>query len=299
MAWTVVVNPAAGRGRTRRLLPELARRAESHADITGIHVAASADDARAHARKAADGGDDLVAVGGDGLVGLLAGVAAETGRRLALVPTGAGNDFAASLGYDTKHPLDAFGVLACGLDRAVDLGRARTADAAVGTWYTGVTATGFDAEANRWANEVSWLRGTPLYVAATFRTLVRYRPRSFTVTVDGEAHDVEAWMVSVGNNSRYAGGMHITPAARMDDGLLDVCVIGPLRVPAFMWSFPKVFSGRHVEHPLVTTWRGTEVGVAAHGDDDLEVWADGEQVGPLPATMTAVRAALTVLVPPG
>ena len=97
MGWVVIVNPAAGRGRTAKLLPDLLARIEAlntEGLIDGTHVSSSADDACAHARKAAEAGHDLVGCGGDGLVGMLAGVAAETGRTLAIVPTGAGNDFA-------------------------------------------------------------------------------------------------------------------------------------------------------------------------------------------------------------
>ena len=102
------------------------------------------------------------------------------GRTLAVVPTGAGNDFARGLGYDPKHPLDAFDALAHGRDRVVDLGRVN------GRWYTCVTASGFDAEANRWANTVHRLSGTALYVAAVLRTLAVYNPHPFRLTVDGE-----------------------------------------------------------------------------------------------------------------
>jgi diacylglycerol kinase (ATP) len=293
MAWTAIVNPAAGRGRTRRLLDDLAARLHAAPVEVAVHVAGSFDDAADTAAKAAAGGDDLVACGGDGLVGLLAGAAAEAGVRLAVVPTGAGNDFATSLGHDPRHPLDAVAALTRGHDRRVDLGRAN------GSWYAGVTCSGFDAEANRWANDVSWLSGTPLYVVAVFRTLVRYRPQRFRVVVDGAVHEHDAWMVSVGNNDRYAGGMRITPDARLDDGLLDVCVVdGSLSPLGLVREFPKVFAGRHVHHPAVTILRGREITVEPVDSPlPLEVWADGERVGPLPATIVAVPGALTVRVP--
>ena len=78
--------------------------------------------------------------------------------------SGAGNDFARELGYDVKHPLRAFDALAGGRDEIVDLGRVN------GRWYTCVTASGFDAEANRWANTVQRISGTALYVAAVVLT---------------------------------------------------------------------------------------------------------------------------------
>jgi len=290
MPWTVIVNPAAGRGRTRKLLADL----ESAASEAGAELYVSPEPGAPTklALAAVESGHDLVACGGDGLVTEVAGVAADAGARLAIVPTGAGNDFARVLGYDVKRPLDAFDALARGSERRVDLGRVN------GRWYTCVTATGFDAEANRWANTVRRLSGTTLYVAAVVRTLAVYKPYPFRVSVDGSVHETSAWLVAVGNGPAYAGGMHIAPAARLDDGLLDVTVIGPMSKPDFLVNFPKVFKGTHVSHKKVQTYRGAHVEVDALDDSlPLEVYADGERVGPLPGRMEAVRDALTVRVP--
>src|SRR5438128_12294450 len=92
MSWTVIVNPVAGRGRTRRLLPAIEERAAAVG--AKVEVSLSPDEPARLARVASDEGHDLVACGGDGLVAVVAGVAADTGRTLAVVPTGAGNDFA-------------------------------------------------------------------------------------------------------------------------------------------------------------------------------------------------------------
>jgi diacylglycerol kinase (ATP) len=293
MSWTLVLNPVAGRGRHRDLAPQLrslARQANLDAEIV---VSESAVDAETLARKAAEAGRDLIAAGGDGTVGLIAGIAAETDRLLGIVPTGAGNDFATTLGYDRKHPLDAISAIANGRDATVDLG------AVNGRWYTCVTCSGFDAEANRWANTVSRISGTPLYVAAVLRTLAVYKPCPFRVTVDGEVHETPAWMVAVGNSRAYAGGMQIVPDARMDDGLLDVCVIGDLSRLQILRHFPKVFKGAHLGIAGITTYRGARITVEALGPKagTMEVWADGERVGPLPATMEPRARALRVRVP--
>ena len=290
MPWTAIVNPVAGRGRTQKLLPEL-ERAASSAGIS-LHVSPEPGAPAKIARAAADDGHDLVACGGDGLVTEVAGVAADTGRRLAIVPTGAGNDFARVLGYDPKQPLRALDAVAHGHDRVVDLGRVN------GRWYTCVTASGFDAEANRWANTVRRLSGTTLYVAAVLRTLAVYKPHQFRVTVDGNALETRAWLVAVGNGPAYAGGMNVAPAARLDDGLLDVTIVGAMSRPEFLWTFPKVFKGTHVGHPKITTLRGSHVQLESlDASIPMEVYADGERVGPLPGTMEAVRDALTVRVP--
>ena len=290
MPWTVIVNPAAGRGRTRRLLGELERAAQRAG--AELHVSPEPGAPTKLAMVAADEGRDLVACGGDGLVAEVAGVAADTGRLLAIVPTGAGNDFARVLGYNTKKPLDAFAVLRGGRDQLVDLGRVN------GCWFTCVTASGFDAEANRWANTVQRLSGTALYVAAVLRTLAVYEPHPFLLSVDGDTHELRAWLVAVGNGPAYAGGMRIAPGARLDDGILDVTVVGAMSKPEFLVHFPKVFKGTHTSHPKVHTFRGTRVELSSLDVGvPMEVYADVERVGPLPATMEAVPAALCVRAP--
>jgi diacylglycerol kinase (ATP) len=290
MAWTAIVNPTAGRGRTRRLLPDLPRALADLGVAAEVHVSRAPDEPAGLAKEAAARGHDLLAVGGDGLVSVVAAVAADEQRRLAVVPSGSGNDFARELGHDAKRPLDALRALVDGDDRRVDLGRVN------GRWFTTVTATGFDAEANRWANTVTRLSGTPLYVAAVARTLVRYRPRRFAVAVDEREVELDAWLVATGNGPAYGGGMRVAPDARLDDGLLHVTVVGPVSRLGFVRTFPRVFRGTHTRHPLVQTFRGTRVRVASL-DGEMDAYADGERVGPLPASIEAVPRALSVRAP--
>ncbi|MFO7589328.1 MAG: diacylglycerol kinase family protein [Acidimicrobiia bacterium] len=300
MGWTAIVNPRAGRSRGRRLLPRL-RAALDEAGVA-THLTRDADEAGVLAGAAFDRGEGLVACGGDGTVAALAGVAAEADGPLAIVPTGAGNDFARHLGIDHRRPLDAVALLddGAGVLTRVDLGRATAAD---GThrWFTTVANTGFDADANRWANDVRWATGTPLYVLAMLRTIVAYRAQTIRVRADDTEWHGPAWLVAVGNTSRYAGGMRIAPDAQVDDGLLDVCVVGRTSRLELMARFPSVFRGTHTRADAVELLRGARVEVAP-GDDradasGLELWASGERVGPLPATVEVVPGAVRVLVP--
>jgi diacylglycerol kinase (ATP) len=304
MRWTAVVNPSAGRGRTRKLLPRLTDAfADTDLDVD-VRVSEDLDDAISIARGAFDAGRGVVACGGDGTVNALAGAAADHGGLLGIVPTGAGNDFARHLGLDRRRWLDAVTLLDSGPVGAVDLGRAEaasdTGDANDPTvrWFTSVANAGFDGEANRWANGVQWASGTTLYVLAVLRTLATYRPHRFRLTVDGDEHDVEAWLVAIGNTRGYAGGMMITPGAELDDGQLDVCVVGPVSRFEFLRSFPRVFRGTHTSHQSVDMYRGKVVELASlDASIPLELYGAGERIGPLPARMEAVPGALQVVVP--
>jgi diacylglycerol kinase (ATP) len=295
--WTAIVNPAAGRGRARARLPRvLDALADADLDVELV-LSADADDLVTLARDAFGRGRALVACGGDGTVHALAGVAADEGGVLGILPLGSGNDFARQLEIPRDDLDAAIDVLRTGQVVEADLGRAHTADGAT-TWFTTVANTGFDAVANAWANEVTWMSGTPLYVLATLRTLAKYSPTPVRVTVDDTVIETEAWLVAVGNTRTYASGMMITPEASVYDGLLDVCVVGPVSRTDFLRTFPSVFKGTHVEHEEVRTTRGAHVTVETLAPvDAVDLWASGEHAGPLPARLEPVAGALAVVVP--
>jgi diacylglycerol kinase (ATP) len=92
--------------------------------------------------------------------------------------------------------------------------------------------------------------------------------------------------------------MMIAPGAEVDDGCLDVCVIGPVSRAEFLLRFPSVFRGTHTAVEEVETGRGRVVELAgAATGPTLQLWASGDHVGPLPARLEAVPRALRVLVP--
>jgi len=296
--WTALVNPTAGRGRSSRLRAQL--QSELADRGVGCSVPPDAAATRRLAAAAFERGDGVVVCGGDGTVAAVAGEAATREGAVAVVPTGTGNDFARHLGLDPRRPLDSLSVLETGRLATCDLGRAATVDGTV-AWFTTVANTGFDAEANRWANEVRWASGTAVYVLATLRTVATYRPVRLRVVVDGVARVGPTWLAAVGNARYYAGGMMITPGAELDDGLLDVCVIGRVSRGRFLTGFPRVFRGTHPVIDGVETLRGRVVELSAdeasNGRPAPQLWACGERVGPLPARLEAVPDALRVLVP--
>ncbi len=294
MRWTAIVNPAAGRRRARdRVALTTAALRTADVDAT-VAVSTSAADAVRLAEKAFADGHGVIACGGDGTVAALAGVAADRHGAFALLPLGSGNDFARAVGIG--HDLD-FAARAVRRERTalVDLGRATGADG-TSAWFTTVANAGFDAEANQWANGVRALSGSPLYVAAALRTLAVYRPRVFRLRVDDEARDCRAWFVAVANTAYYGGGMAIAPDASYDDGRLDVCVVAATSTIELLRAFPRVFRGTHVDHPAVTITRATRVTIETL-DGPGDVWASGERVGPLAATVEVVPRVLRLVVP--
>jgi YegS/Rv2252/BmrU family lipid kinase len=288
----VVHNPTAGGGRAGRLAPQVVERLRGDGVEVAQHRTRSLEDARLAACQAAGGVEVVVAVGGDGTVGACAAGLADAGpgarAALGVVPAGGGNDAARSLGLPAGDPLAAAGLLTRLRRRPADLATV------AGRAYLNVAGAGFDSEVNRVANQrLRWARGKPRYVGAVLAQLVVGRPAAFELVLDGQATRLEGWLVAVANGPSYGGGMRVAPQASLADGLLDVVVIGAIGKLEFLRTFPKVFSGGHVDHPAVAVHRAARVELAA--DRPLAVYADGEPAGALPATFQVHPSAVTVL----
>jgi len=245
----------------------------------------------------AQGLDALVVVGGDGMAHLGTNLVAGTQLPLGIVAAGTGNDVARSLSLPVKDLPAAAQVVVdavrAGSCRPVDAVRCGPSGAAQ-RWFAGVLGAGFDALVNERANSWSWPRGRRRYDLAILRELPVLRPRQYVLELDGVRHELAAVLVAVANSPAYGGGLHVCPDALMDDGLLDVLVVGPLSRTRFVRLYPSVFSGRHVGHPEVHILRARVVCVDSPG---IVGYADGERIGPLPLTCEAVPGALRVLAP--
>ena len=287
----LLVNPTAGKGRAEGLVAKCTERLRESGAGVAILVGTDAQHAQALARQAVtDGVDAVVALGGDGMVHLALNVVAGTATPLGVIPAGTGNDLANSLGLPTKDPVAAAGVvadrLASGITRAMDAVR-------IGErWFGCVLSAGFDSKVNDRANRMSWPRGRMRYNLAILAELGVFKPVPFVLELDGERWETEAMLVAVGNAKSYGAGMQICPDAELDDGLVDVTVLGPVSKPAFLRAFPKVFKGTHRDHPAVTMKRAKVVSLSA---PDVTVYADGEYIGELPITCETVPGAVRVL----
>jgi YegS/Rv2252/BmrU family lipid kinase len=288
----LVANPTAGGGRAGRLASQVAERLAADGIEVARHPTRSLEDARLAACEAAGEVDAVVAMGGDGTVGACAAGLADFGRgaraALAVIPAGGGNDTARSLGLPAGDPLAAAGLLRRLRRRPADLATV------AGRAYVNVAGAGFDSEVNRVANQrLGWAGNRPRYVGAVLAQLVVGRPAAFRLVLDGRELAQRGWLVAVANGPSYGGGMRVAPRASLADGLLDVVVIADIGKLDFLRTFPKVFSGRHVEHPAVAVHRAARVELEA--DRPLAVYADGEPAGTLPATFEVRPAAITVL----
>jgi YegS/Rv2252/BmrU family lipid kinase len=286
---SLIVNPSSGGGRAGAALPDVraalnARGLEHHVALTR-----SLEHARELAREAHGAGETAVALGGDGLIGAVAGALRGTDGVLGLLPGGRGNDFARVLGIPLD-PVAACAVLSEGTVQALDLGQVGEDET-----FIGIASCGFDSEANRIANQTKLIRGNLVYTYGGLRALVSWKPASFTIRLDGEVRSLTGYTVAIANSAAYGGGMFLAPDASLNDGLLDVVLIADQPRLQFLRHLPKVFKGEHVHLPAVSVLRAREVEVDA--DRRFTVYADGDPVGELPVRVRVLAGAIRVLVP--
>jgi diacylglycerol kinase (ATP) len=176
--------------------------------------------------------------------------------------------------------------LRAGTRRRIDLGKVGE------TWFATVLCCGFDACVNERANSLRWPSGPRRYDVAIIAELAAFRPRPVLVRTESETLALDATLVAIGNTAWYGGGVPICPAARPDDGVFDVTVVGKLTRRELLRMLPSLRTGRHLDHPAVRTLKASEL----HLDgNEWPAYADGEPLGSLPVSVRCVPGALTVV----
>jgi YegS/Rv2252/BmrU family lipid kinase len=288
----LLLNPHSAGGRALRLLPEVERELERQEVRYRLVRTESLEHGVAEARLAADDGEIPVVMSGDGLVGQVGGALAETEMPLGIIPGGRGNDLARVLGISSE-PAGAVRLLAEGPERRIDVGEAN------GHRFLCIASFGFDSECNRIANETKLIRGNLVYAYSVPRALAAWRPATFEFTVDdGKRVTFTGWSVAIANSQAFGGGMYVAPRAELDDGLFDIVTIdssvGKLR---YLANLPKVFKGKHLGDDGVTELHAAGAKVTVSADRDFAVYADGEHLTDLPATLRVLPRALRVIAP--
>jgi diacylglycerol kinase (ATP) len=292
----VLVNPAAGRGRHRALVPAVLERLANAGRPVRVIEADTPAAAEDGCREAVAGGAaGIVAVGGDGTVHLALQAVAGEDVGFGVVPAGTGNDFADGVGVP-MDPLRAAERIAEavreGRTMGFDLARMTGAEGET-RWFGAVLAAGFDAIVNERANAMRWPPGPRRYDLAIVLELARLRARRYELVLDGEVMTFDGVLVAVGNCPSYGGGLRICPAADPADGLLDVVVAAPLSRLTLARLKPRLRRGTHTTDPLVSSYRARQVRITA---EDIIGYADGERVGPLPLTIDCVPGAVQLVI---
>lgn len=291
----VIVNGAAGGGRCRaRADQAIARLHEA-----GVEVEVRLTEGPGHATElAADGRErgvtKFLSVGGDGTAyevinGLFPN---DTGDELTLgiLPLGTGNSFLRDFGIiGEKVAIEA---LLRGRTHRVDVVRAEHEGGVF--HYMNLLSVGFSAEAGDLTNRRFKKLGAAGYVAAVLASVAKLEHPVIPVRIDGGDTDRRPCVLLSFSNSRYTGGqMMMAPRADVSDGQLDVIRVGGMTRAQLLATFPAIYRGTHVDHPLVEQMRARRVDFEETVERPAMV--DGEVLSVALRSLEVVPSALSVI----
>jgi YegS/Rv2252/BmrU family lipid kinase len=246
---TVIINPISG-GAT----PELARR---RAELAARIVSGSGEEAevfvserKGHARELAAkakqrGARLIVAWGGDGTVNEVASTLAFGDTPIGILPSGSGNGLASDLKIPPE-PERAISEMLGARPRAIDAGELN------GRLFFSLAGVGFDAHvATLFDRQPVGRRGFRGYVRLTCRELLRYRPGNYRISGDVVLMANRALLVTIANSTQFGNGARVAPAARVDDGRLDLVVLQEQTRLRTVCSLPNLFTGTAARVPGV------------------------------------------------
>ncbi|WP_062213778.1 diacylglycerol/lipid kinase family protein [Demequina oxidasica] len=304
----VITNPTAGSGRGARwgaeALTALSASGHQIRDLSRGTWAASYEAAMEHRR----GLDALVVVGGDGMVHLGIQVCGERKLPLGIVAAGSGNDAAESLGlpiHDIEASVRRIHEGLSGIVARIDLGviTGATVDfPSKPRYFIAVLSAGIDAAIAAYGSNLTFPRGPLKYKVATLRELPRFKPYGVRVKVDGNEWTQRCTLVAVANGTVFGGGLKVSPDSVLNDGVLELVLAEPLSRRSILKLFPKLYDGSHLADERIRVIPATKIEITPFGDVEggqgaalPPAFADGEQVGRAPMTVTVAPGALRVL----
>ncbi|MDR1354696.1 MAG: diacylglycerol kinase family lipid kinase [Propionibacteriaceae bacterium] len=300
---TLIVNPSSGHGRAGRLLAkvtfELVRGLpdytvqvrETKSYVEANHYAQVA--VQAAAGNISGIPDILLVMGGDGMAAVGINACVDTEVRLGIIPAGTANDFCRGMGvpFTTSAALKA--VLA-GFERLVDLTEVegRLTGGTKRRYVGSVISTGYDAKVNYRTNHRNMSLGAFSYTFDAVAELAKFKPLNYRVVIDGQALELPAMFIAVGNAGVFGGDMHVCPFADPTDGLLDITIVRPVSRLVMLRLLPKIYSGAFAKHPAVELLRCREIAIDG---DDMYAMGDGEELGKVPLVARCHPSALYLL----
>jgi diacylglycerol kinase (ATP) len=290
----LVVNPQAGGGRARRLLPAIEQDLATH--VTQLQVFRSTSPGSIREWLAGidlAGIDAVVAAGGDGtLFETLNGLMCHSpGSRppLGVLPIGTGNAFSRDIGLRAGDWQSGVKLILKGRTRQLDLGQVDCAEGRI--YFLNIAGMGFVVDAGLTARKLKGI-GRIAYTLSTLWQTLKLRNYLLHIEVDGTLVEQDNLFVEV-SNSRYTGtSFLIAPDAKLDDGLLDLTMLRALPRSRLLRLFPSIYSGGHIDYPEVTVAQGSTFNITEPVAYPMMI--DGEFIGTTPARICCLPGELCV-----
>jgi diacylglycerol kinase (ATP) len=281
--WAIAINPSAGHGKGISVGESVVRYFSDKKLRYQVFSAPTSSSLRGEletflSRESIEG---VICVGGDGLAHLVLQIVVPRHIPFAILPAGTGNDIVRTLGWSLNDVTSQLDRITSTAPQPIDLGNVDS------EWFAAILSTGFDSVVNERANLLAWPKGPQRYNVAIALELPRFAPIEYEISTDTKTFSTKAMLIAVGNGRSYGGGMLVCPQAHMNDGLFDVMILEPVSKIEFLKVFPRVYSGSHITHPRVTTFRTKKISISG----DAIAYADGERIGSAPISAECVAGA--------
>lgn len=292
MKHVFIINPAAGKGKTLRFIPEI----NAYFGRTGLEYCIEITSCPGHATEIAAkhaGGKEvrIYSVGGDGTLNEVLNGMAGSGSSLAVIPSGSGNDFVKSI-TDKKDFTNILPETVGGREVEIDLAKVND------RYYLNMSSVGFDALVvynTIKLKKVPFVTGSLAYILGILLTIIGYANNQLDIDIDGRAFQLKSLLVNVANGKYCGGGMLASPFACLDDGLLDICLIGEKNRITVLKLFPKFMKGEHDQIENVSFERGKRVKIEC--TNQIAMHIDGEVALVNSAEFEIIPKGLKIIVP--
>ena len=297
----VVVNPVSANGKTGKRWPQV----EEAFKKAGVAIDFTFTKAPGHATEITkkylkEGYNLIISVGGDGTANEVVNGFFEKDKPInelaaaGFMSTGTGRDFGRTIGTP-KMINEAVEHILKSTVRSIDLGRVTFLNndgQKEQRLFLNIAGLGLDGETVARVNRTSKAFGGFIsFLWGTLISLLLYKNKQMTITIDGKEVFSEKLVVLVIGNGRYfGGGMHIAPKAEIQDGFFDLVVIKDMTKLNLIANLPKVYAGTHLDHPQIASFRGRKITVSSPEATLLDL--DGEQPGLAPVEIEIWPAAM-------
>jgi diacylglycerol kinase (ATP) len=236
--------------------------------------------------------DGVIAAGGDGtLFEVINGYYKNLGQGkipIGVLPIGTGNAFARDLELDVSRWEEAVEIIRLGKPRKVDVGVFHTHGQSY--YFLNIMGLGFVADVGKTAQKLK-IFGNIAYTLGVLYQIIFLKVYPVTIEVDGKTIERENIFVEV-SNTRYTSNFLMAPDAEIDDGLLDVTLLGRATRRRLVQSFPKIFTGEHIFLDEVEQFKAKRISVRTGIPKVLT--PDGELVGITPVKVECLHQAVPV-----
>jgi diacylglycerol kinase (ATP) len=261
-----IVNPKAGKGRFKKLIPHIKKELPTHIPYD-IVISQFPGEAKRIIRKNFSEYDVFVAAGGDGTVNEVSSELINTDKHLGIIAIGSGNGLARALSIPINYS-KALNTLLRANPKIIDSIRINNRT------FINMAGVGFDATiAQRF--EGFGKRGIEPYAKLTFKTIFSYKPRDYNISIDNKQIARTAYMLSIANTSQFGGGAHICPPAKPNDGIIHLTILNPFRYTNIPIMAYNLFTKRIEQSKAVEIFAGKEILIKG---EKLCTHIDGEPV---------------------